>query len=189
MKGYIFITSSGTDPMAGNHLKDPTLDKVATFGACQPQIRKRLEREDYLFVVSGSMRSHGLNQYIVGGLQVDEKVHAKEAYSRLPGQRLHHLEDGQISGNVICDANGKPHELDEHSSYSKRLENYIIGKNAIVLKSPEEVEKGREQTMNILRQLFHRDGRIPRDVIGRCSRMSADQIEELLYHLRILKSH
>ena len=90
MKGYIFITASGTDPMAGNHLKDPTLDKVATFGACQPQIRKQLEREDYLFVVSGSMRSHGLNQYIVGGLQVDEKVHAKEAYYRLPGQRLHH---------------------------------------------------------------------------------------------------
>ena len=43
----------------------------------------------------------------VGGLQVEEKLHASEAYYRLPEQRLHKLEDGKISGNIIRDATGE----------------------------------------------------------------------------------
>ena len=189
MKGYIFITSSGTDPMAGKHLKDPSLDDVPTFGACQPQIRSKLQPDDYLFVVSGSMRPAGLNQYIVGGMQVHQKVHATEAYHRLPQQRLYRRSDGQVSGNVICDGSGERHQLDGHSSFPERLDNYILGKNPITLRSELEVAKGREQTMEILRELFKKDGEIPRDVIGRCSRMSADQINELLFRLRLLKAH
>lgn len=133
-KGYIFITSRGTDPMAGKHLKDPTLDGIATFGACQPQVRKQLEPDDFLFVISGSLRARNIRQYIIGGLQVEEKVHAVEAFQRLPAQRLHRLDDGQITGNVICDSSGMPHALDTHGSFQKRLDNYIIGKNPIMMR-------------------------------------------------------
>lgn len=189
MKGYIFITSTGTDPLAGKHLKDPTLDECATFGACQPQIRRMLDPEDFVFVISGSVRKRKLNQYIVGGLQVDRKLHATEAYRVLPSQRLHTLQDGQVSGNIICNADGQPHELDGHSSFQRRLDHYVIGKNAIALRSEEEVSRGREATMDILRSVFHKNGTIPRDVIGRCSKMDADQVNEMVHHLRRLKAH
>lgn len=188
MKGYIFITSTGTDPLAGKYLKDPTLDRIPTFGACQPQLRRTLDPDDFLFVISGSIRNKGLSQYIIGGLQVDKKLHATEAHAILPNQRLHLRPDGQVSGNIICNADGAPNELDRHKKFEKRLNNYIIGKNAIALETEEEVARGRDRTMGILRSVFHKDGQIPRDIIGRCSKMDGDQVHEMVHYLRQLKS-
>ena len=79
MKGYIFITSSGYDPERGKHLKDPFLDgDVGSLGACMPNIRKRVQPGDHIFVVSGRIKE--APQYVVGGFEVQEKMHAAAAF-------------------------------------------------------------------------------------------------------------
>ncbi len=189
-KGYIYITSRGTDPMAGRHLKDPSLEGNGFFGACQPQIRKQVNEDDFIFVVSGSLeRRRNLPQYVVGGLKVGTKMPATEAHRLYPAQRLSQLPSGETTGSIICDAEGNPHPLDKHNNFSKRLANYVVGKEAIVLRTEEEVGRGREETMEVLQTIFHRKGRIPRDVIGRCSRMDEEQIKQLAYWLKSLKAN
>ena len=63
-------------------------------------------------MVSGKVRN--VDQFVMGGFEIAEKISAIEAYDRFPEQRLSMLRDGQVTGNVIVDADGKQHELDHH---------------------------------------------------------------------------
>src|SRR5262245_41267160 len=129
MIGKIFVTSSGYDPEKGKQIKDPYLGPNPSLGACRPDIREKLQEGDHIFVVSGKIRN--TNQLVVGGFQIAEKISAVEAYERFPEQRLILLPNGQVSGNVIVDANGNQHELDHHNQFDRRIENYIVGENPI----------------------------------------------------------
>jgi hypothetical protein len=80
MKGYTYITRTGTDPQCGTPLKDPTLDGTPSLGACMPNVRKWVVIGDHVFVISGKVP--GVQQYVVGGFEVAEKMHAIEAYRR-----------------------------------------------------------------------------------------------------------
>ncbi len=86
MKGYIYITGTGVDPALRGGLADPTFGEVPTLGPCMPNIRRCVSKEDWIFTVSG--RVPGFQQYLIGGLQVAEKIHASQAYARLPQNRL-----------------------------------------------------------------------------------------------------
>jgi hypothetical protein len=182
----IFITSSGYDPAQGKHVKDPYLGDTPTLGACRPDIRKKINIGDYLFLVSGSIPK--FTQYIVGGFQVAEKIDATTAFERFPKQRLRLLEDGQLTGNIIVDSQGRQHHLDNHDSFDRRKENYIVGCNPIVLSTEEEIARGREKTMEILHQLFGKSGLIPRDIIGRMSKLDNEQVRRLQNWLMSLKT-
>lgn len=50
MVGKILITSSGYDPHLGKHVKDPHLGPCPTLGACRPDVRRKLEIGDHIFV-------------------------------------------------------------------------------------------------------------------------------------------
>src|SRR5437764_15044154 len=104
MIGKIFVTGSGCDPVDGKHVKDPYLGPQASLGACRPDIRKRVEEGDHVFVVSGKVR--GVAQVVLGGFEVAEKISAIEAYERFPEQHLRRLANGQVTGNVIVNADG-----------------------------------------------------------------------------------
>lgn len=184
-KGYIYITSSGYDPDKGKHVKDPHLGKTPTFGACMPQIRQRVEPGDSIFIVSGKVS--GILQYILGGFEVSEKISAIEAYNKFPQHRLIRREDHQLTGNIIVDSKGEQHFLDNHKNFENRIENYIVGKNTIVLDQSEEVEACRKETMKFLNELFNKDGEKPRDVTGRCRRLDEQQIDRLKKWLLSLK--
>src|SRR6266436_690302 len=114
MIGKIFITSTGYDPQLGKHVKDPYLGENPSLGACRPDFRRQVKERDHLFVISGKLPN--VRQYVMGGFEVVQKIDAQEAYQRFPEQRLRLRQDGQLTGNIIVDANGEQHELDNHDS-------------------------------------------------------------------------
>src|SRR5262245_32841486 len=177
MKGKIFVTSSGYDPEKGKHVKDPYLGPSPSLGACRPDVREKLQKGDHVFVVSGKVR--GVDQVVLGGFEIAEKISAIEAYERFPEQRLRRRPDGQVTGNVIVDGDGQPHELDHHDQFSRRIENYVVGANPIALLTPEEVAEGRRRTLEILREVFDKKGDSVREIMGRCRNLTEKQILEL----------
>lgn len=165
MAGKIMITSSGYDPQLGKHVKDPYLGPNPTLGACRPDIRQRLKEGDHLFFISGKLPN--VSQYVMGGFQIGEKIDAKAAYGRFPSLRLHLREDGQLDGNIIVDENGCQHPLDTHKSFEWRIKNYIVGTNEICMETPAEIALARQQTLEMLRELFGKvDGKSPWDIVG-----------------------
>lgn len=186
MIGRIYITRNGYDPQKGGYIKDPYLDGIPTMGACRPDIRKSLGLGDTIFVVSGRVR--GFEQFIVGCFDISEKITMQEAYKRFPEQRLHERHDGQLAGNVICDAEGHQHLLDNHNNFAGRLSDYIVGKNKIVLESDEEIDIGRRETMDVLRSVLMKVGSKPFDILGRgAPRLHARQVAELRRWLESIK--
>lgn len=187
MKAKIFVTSSGYDPDKGKHVKDPYLGPRPTLGACRPDIREKLQKGDQIFTVSGKVP--GVPQVVMGGFEIAEKIQAIEAYERFPDLRLRKRDDGQLSGNVIVNAEGKQHELDGHDKFDRRIQNYIVGTNPIVLATPAEIAEGRRLTLEILQDVFGKKGDSVRSIIGRCRNMDEKQVEKLRRLLEALKDN
>ncbi|WP_020467998.1 hypothetical protein [Zavarzinella formosa] len=187
MKGKIFVTSTGYDPEKGKDVKDPYLGPKPSLGACRPDIRRQLEKGDQIFVVSGKVQS--VDQFVIGGFEIESKITAIQAYDRFPEQRLRVGENGQVTGNVIIDARGKQHKLDHHekNTFDKRIENYVVGCNPIALITPEEITEGRRRTLEILRDVFDIKGNSIRELLGRNRNMSESQVLKLRAHLEDVK--
>jgi hypothetical protein len=186
MIGEIFITRSGYDPELGKLVKDPYLGDVPSLGICRPDIRKRVVPGDYIFVVSG--RVPGAQQYVIGGFEVEDKIHAMAAFRRFPEQRLKQLGGGQIGGNIIVNARGRQHRLDEHPGFERRIDNYVIGKNPIALTTPAEIARGRAETLDVLREIMRKHGQAPINVIGRGSKLTEEQVLQLRDWLYSIKT-
>jgi hypothetical protein len=187
MIGKIFITRNGYDPQLGKHVKDPYLGPCPTLGACRPDIRSQLEERDHIFVISGKVPE--ANQFVMAGFEIQAKIDAIEAY-RFPEHRLRKLEDGQLTGNIIVDARGKQHNLDDHNSFEKRIKNYVVGTNLILLSAPDEIEQGRRQTLEALREILRKRGNSPVALVGRWgTKLSERQVLELRDWLASLKSN
>lgn len=187
IKGYTFITRTGYDPEKGKLIKDPYLGDIPTLGACMTNIRRQVVPGDHIFVISGKIP--GLPQYIVGGFEVAEKINALAAYRRFPELRLRKLDDGQLMGNIIVDAQGNQHPLDNHSSFERRIANYIVGRNPIALTAPHEIAQGREETLAVLKSILRRSGPSPIKIVGRGgSRLDYKQVLELRDWLLSVKS-
>lgn len=166
IKGYAIITRQGYDPEKGKHVKDPYLGGgTPTFGACMPNVREQVTPGDHIFLISGKVPN--ASQYVVGCLEVAEKINALTAYERFPEHRLRLRDDGQPTGNIIVDARGRQHPLDTHSSFERRIENYIVGRNPLVLTEPEEIARGREETLGVLQSVLGKTGLIPIELISR----------------------
>jgi len=185
MIGKIVITRTGYDPGAGKHVKDPYLGDCPTLGACRPDVREQLGVGDHVFFVSGKVR--GVDQFVLGGFEIAEKIHASEAYERFPHLRLRKLEDGQLTGNIIVDARGRQHEMDDHNNFERRVQNYVVGKNLLVLSTPAEIAQGRAHTLEILRTVIGGKGASPREIMGRWHNLSEEQILKLRAFLETLK--
>jgi hypothetical protein len=181
MKGYIYITGTGVDPELRGNFADPTFGKPPTLGPCMPNIRRAVATTDWIFVVSGKVPE--AQQYVIGGLQVAEKIDASTAYVRLPENRLVGLENGRVTGNIIVQANGTHHPLDWHSPYrfDERAKNFIIGDAAVALSTPREVELGRRETLAVLSAILGRPcaNRVI-DAMGRMSKLNEAQVVTLL---------
>lgn len=186
MIGKIFVTSSGYDPEKGKQIKDPYLGSNPSLGACRPDIREKLQQGDHIFVVSGKVRN--IDQVVLGGFEIAEKISAMEAFDRFPEQRLRLMPDGQVNGNVIVDAYGNQHELDHHDKFAWRIENYIVGQNPVALATAEEIAEGRLQTLEILRDVFEIKGNSIREIMGRCRNLTEKQILKLRALLEAVKN-
>jgi hypothetical protein len=184
MKGYIYTMFKGADPSQGWNLTDPIYGRVPTLGACMPNIRRLVEKGDFIFTISGQVV--GASQYIVGGFEVEEKISALAAFKRLPGNRQKKMSDGTLRGNIIVDKNGKRVETDYHANFEKRVENYVIGKNPVVIETPKEVEIARAETADILADVFQVEkSQKASEMIGRWRKLDGEQIE--LMRERILE--
>jgi hypothetical protein len=188
MIGKIFITRSGYDPERGKHVKDPYLGPCPTLGACRPDIRRQLEKGDHIFVVSG--RIPEFNQFVMGGFEVDRKISAIEAYRLFPEHRLRRRGDGQLTGNIIVTAEGRQSSLDDHNSFERRIENYVIGKNLIALVTPAEITRGRQETLDALRDILRKQGDSVVDVVGRWgTKLTEKEILQLREWMLSLKTN
>jgi hypothetical protein len=188
MIGKIFITSSGYDPQLGKYVKDPYLGPNSSLGACRPDIRERIRIGGHIFVISGKVPN--VSQFVMGGFEVAAKIDAREAFRRFPEQRLHLLKDGQLGGNIIVDADGAQHPLDNHNSFSRRISNYVVGTNGISMETPEEIAVAREQTLEMLREVLGKKGGSPWEVVGRWgSDLSDVQVFRLREWLLPLTKH
>jgi hypothetical protein len=178
MVGKIFITRSGYDPQLGKHVKDPYLGETPSLGACRPDLRRQLAAGDHVFVISGKVPD--ANQFVMGGFEVRSKIDAREAWRLFPEQRLRRREDGQLTGNIIVNSRGKQHRLDDHEAFEGRTGNYVVGENLIALVTPGEIARGREQTVEVLRDILHRGGRSPWQVVGHWgTALNEDQVLRL----------
>jgi hypothetical protein len=188
MIGKIFITSSGYDPQLGKHVKDPYLGPIASLGACRPDLRRQVKEGDHLFVISGKLPN--VSQFVIGGFEVAHKIDARQAYHLFPDRRLQLRDDGQLTGNIIVDANGTQHELDDHdpASFARRVPNYIVGTNCISLIEPEEIALGREQTLDALRRILKKTGTSPWEIVGHYgSQLTEEQVQQLCDWILSLK--
>jgi hypothetical protein len=185
-KGYIYITSRGYDPEKGKPIKDPYLGDTPTLGACMTNLGRRVVPGDHIFLISG--RVPEAQQFVVGGFEVAEKIDAMAAYERFPRLLLHPDKSGAVEGNIIVDSGGRHHDLDTHDAFERRVEDHVVGRDPIVLTDPREMARGRREALDVLRELFRKDGATPIDVIGRCSRLDEGQIVRLRNWLIDIKS-
>jgi hypothetical protein len=184
MKGYIYTMYAGADPSRGWVMNDPIFGVSPTLGACVPHIRRAVNVGDHVFVVSG--RVPGQRQFVVGGFEVAEKIRALAAFRRFPEYRLRADENGQTVGNIIVDGRGKHHPLDEHTNFERRIENYIIGRNPLILESPAQFKIAKEETIDVLSEVFGRTGERVFDIIGRYRKMDDSQVEQMRSWLKRL---
>ena len=184
MKGYIYTMYAGADPSLGWVMNDPIFGARPTLGACVPHIRRVINVGDHVFVVSG--RVSGEPQFVVGGFEVAEKIDALAAFRRFPENRMREGENGQVFGNVIVDSQGRHNRLDAHENFERRIENYIVGRDPVVLQTAAQMNAAKEETIDFLSDVFGRKGRRVFDIIGRYRKMDETQIERMRVWLRRL---
>ena len=192
MKGYIYVAGRGADPALNNDLNDPIFGEVPTLGACMPNVRRVVQKGDHVFVVSG--KTEGVQQYVVGGFEVDEKISALAAYDRFPQNRIERRPDGHLVGNIVVNADGSRSQLDEHNgdddqAFERRIHNYVVGTHPVAMTSAEEVQRSRDETMGRLAQVLQRppSNRII-DLLGRWRRLDESQVRELITWLAGIKA-
>lgn len=186
-KAYIFV-SPRSDPGIGVRLDDPIFGRITTMGQCRPDLRRLIKPGDHIFVISGTNK--GVSQYVIGGFEVDEKLDALLAHKRFPDLRLK-IENGEKVGNIIVDGQGKHHPLDHHPehNFKRRIQNYLVGRNHIQLNTDSEIRLGRENSLEILKEIFNTPrARKIREIIGRSARMDEAQVDKLLEALKELKT-
>lgn len=187
IKGYIYITGTGADPAARNNLNDPLFTRTASLAACMPNIRRFVRRGDFIFVVSGTVP--GIQQYVIGGMRVSEKISALSAYRRFPENRLRQGANGELLGNIPIDSRGNQSPLDHHDpkTFAERVKNFVVGDQVVHMQSPAEVEMARAQTLGKLSQIMGKRGNRVIDVMGRWSKLDAAQISATVDWLKGIK--
>jgi hypothetical protein len=184
MKGYIYKLYTGADPAKGWVFNDPIFGPPPTLGACVPNIRRVVERGDWVYAVSGSIK--GYQPYVVGGFRVEDKISALAAYRRLPENRLQLNDEGQVVGNIIVDSKGNQNALDNHRGFENRLENYLVGDEMLHVSEPASVARAREQTLPKLSEIFGQPANRTSDIVTRWRRLDEEQIQKLNDWLKTL---
>ncbi len=187
MDGYIYITGSGADPAERDNLSDPLFGKTPTLGACMPNIRRVVRPGDYIFVVSAKIPT--VQQYVIGGIRVAEKIDALAAYHRFPENQLHVDGEGKLRGNIIVTPEGTQHPLDHHrpATFEQQIKNFVVGDQSVVLDKEQEVALGRAQSLEKLSAVIGKRGNRVFDIIGRSAKLQDAQVRELLDWLRGIK--
>jgi hypothetical protein len=177
LNGYIYTSYQGADPGHGWIMSDPILAQVPTLGACVPNIRRAVKLGDWIFTISG--RVAGAAQYVVGGFEVTEKINQLVAFERFPENRVRKAESGQVVGNVIVTADGSQNPDDNHTNFERRIENYLVGRDPIMLERPDHVAKARAETLGTLSRIFQKEGNRVFDIVGRHRKMNEGQVHDL----------
>ncbi|MCX2473529.1 MULTISPECIES: hypothetical protein [Pedobacter] len=186
MKGYIYTMFKGADPSMGWDMTDPIFTKVPTMGACRPDIRRAVERGDYIFSVSG--RIVNVKPHIVGAFSVDDKINSLAAFDRFPENRMEVDQEGKFHGNIIFDKNGNHLPFDYHTNHDRRIDNYIIGKDAIFFDAEEEIKKAKEETVAVLNDIFGKNEEKVHKILGRWRKMDSAQVNDLLSWMNRIKA-
>lgn len=186
MKGYVYIMFRGADPGKGWTMTDPILGTKPTLGACVPNIRRAVTLGDWIFPISGRVK--GVQQYVVGGIRVGEKINQLAALDRFPENRQR-VENGELRGNIIVNPDGTQAATDYHTNFEKRIDNYLVGDKAVVVNDDKAIERARLKTTEFLAEMFDREKATkPADAIGRLRKLDEEQVEKMLTFIKSLKT-
>jgi hypothetical protein len=189
VSSYIFI-SPRSDPGMGRPLADPLLTSGSrpTMGTCRPDLRRLVRPGDQIFVISGSMGPKH-RQYVIGGLEIAEKLDDQLAALRKFPENALRFDAGKKMGNIIVTPDGYQHPQDTHppETFEKRIKNYLVGQNPVVLETPREIELGRERTIDILSGIFDRSGPRVAQIVGRHRKLTDEQADRLRRELMDIK--
>jgi len=157
-----------------------------TWGICRPDYQNTILVGDYAFYVLP--KSAPYPQMIFAYLKVKEKTTHEEAYKR-PELKSKRMSDKNPNGNIIVDANGdyNVHDKNMHRDRFKKIKkNYIIGdeKDSELL-TENKISTLEPEFMNILKEVFKKDGEKPYDIISKAGRrMNEKQVHKLLNWLK-----
>ena len=71
---------------------------------------------------------------------------------------------------------------------SSRVDNYIVGKNRIALVTNSEINIGREETLEALREILKKDGKTAHEIVTRFGMsLTANQADKLRLWLERIK--
>jgi hypothetical protein len=186
MKGYIYSMYKGADPAMGWIMNDPIFASRPTLGSCVPNIRRNVQVGDWIFVISGRVKSE--RQYVVGGFMVEEKIDQLSALARFPELVVTCDPAGHVLGNIIVNPDGSQRADDGHANFETRLENYLVGCEPIEVRGEKQVKRARAETLPVLSGIFGKEGNRPFDIIGRARSMDADQVNQLRLWLREIRA-
>lgn len=83
---------------------------------------------------------------------------------------------------------GNQHRLDSHLSFERRIENYIVGRNPLVIAAPKAIARGREGTLRELSRILGREGKSPFRMLGRgANKLDQQQVKALRHWLEIIR--
>lgn len=185
MKGYIYTMYQGADPGQGWVMTDPIFGAKPTLGACMPNVRRAVSVGDFIFSISGRVKN--IQQFLVGGFEVEAKINALAALELFPQNILRKDEDGTLRGNIIVDHNGNRVKDDYHTNWENRIENYIVGTNPIFFDKEKEMEKARQETVQLLQETFKSKGTKVSEIIGRWRKLDEKQIESIIEWMKSIK--
>ena len=89
---------------------------------------------------------------------------------------------------MIVQEDGRQTEVDYHSNFEKRVENYILGRNTLSFETPEEIVRARDETLDILSEIFEKRGEKVYDIIGCWRRLDEAQIASILTWIQAVKN-
>ena len=110
---------------------------------------------------------------------MNEKIDALEAHSRFPAYRLSRADNGQVTGNIIVNKEGRHHPLDDHDKFESRMKDYLVGGSSVHVTSPEGIARGREETVAKLGEIFDKPSNRCFDIVPRHRKMTEAQIDEM----------
>ena len=191
MYGYVYIARAFKNLKQSGCVAEGELDndphiwkKPYTWGICRPDMRKVVQKGDYVFFVLG--KESNLHQMIFAYILVDEIITHEEAFHRRSLRRKRMTGKKNTEGNIIVNADGSYNKNDKGRHFSKfeKIKNeYVIAnmKCSRVL-NPAYIKSKSPDFMNILRTIFGKNGVIPNDIISTKGkwRMSEGQVNQLL---------
>jgi len=185
MSGRLYIAKvvKNLDPNLGPVDTDPHFwNDPPTWGICRADIRRNVEKQDYVFFTSSASGSN-FPQMIFGYMKIKKVIDHHKAFIEFPQKRMR--VGAKINGNVLVDCSGNYHpgDLGAHEDrFPEFVKHYAVGfKGQSRMLSLDEIRAKAPQFVPTLQKIFGTTKSKAHRIIGQGGRkMTYQQTQDLL---------